>query len=554
MLAADRTIAQAKRELDKLMDPLFVSSDEATVRAIKLCVVAELKRRVGDADAIAYYERAIEANPAEPGLEMFAGKYYGGARGAFGPVVELAEKHYYRALEKLENLRKLGRFRDYHQLVEDHVQKGLLVLYQQDGMPLLPWKAHPQRSSGGLAPGLALASQLTISKDTRAGLGANETGGFVAEAGLYETRRGIPPERTELFQIARDPLRIRTDTQLRLRHTFLGALDASYGLLKAQNAALGGTLGFGSPEQTHDIRVRELGAAYERVLPLYPLFDLKIAGGVKHVHRVGVVEAQPNCAQDFYSYEVNPSLSRFVSSDKLTLGGTYVFMDIPNLDCPGVDPTSYLSVRGRAITAVNLEYAFYSPLLLPSLHLASLRSYRTGTRGLYLNAGYVNDNEVYGDHRIVNETFYLGSRLEGPGPFDIGLTESLYVSRGTLVQGDGSEAPNGSLSGKILRSSFTLTRRLLNPDATPGVPGSWGPFAAHALNWVFPLSLDQALAGRDDFDNFRIGTELWWQMFGTGFWGPAFLFNASYHYQYFYRFQKHIHNLSLDLRMGFREL
>lgn len=554
MLGADRTIAQIREELAKVMAPPYSREDPATLRALKLCVVAELKRRVGDADAFDYYGRAIREQPEEPGFEFFAGRYYAGARGAGGPVVELAEQHYYRALEKLERLEALGRLRDYHRIVRDYVRKGLLVLYQQDGLPLLPWKAYPQHSSGRLAPGLSVATQLTVSEDTRDGLGANETSGFVAEAGLYETRRAIPVSRVELFAIARSPFRVRSETELRLRHAYVGAVDLRYGVLKAKDAALGGTLGFGYPEQKNDIAVREISVAYERVLPLYPLFDLKIRGGAKRVHRVGVVEAQPTCAQDFNVYEVSPVLSRFVSSDKLTLGGTYVSMDIPNLDCPGVDRNSYLSVRGRAISAVNVEYAFYSPVVLPALQLASLRPYRTSTRGLYVSAGYVNDNEVYGDHRIVNETFYAGSRLEGPGPFDVGLTEALYVSRGTLVNSDGGEAENTGLSAKILRSSFTLTRRLLDPDATPGVPRAFGPFAGHTLNWVFPLSFDHALAGRDAFDNVRIGTELWWQMFGTGVWGPAFLFTADYHYQYFYRFEKHVHNVGLSLRMGFREL
>lgn len=554
MLGADRTIAQVREELVKAVTPPYSQEDPPTVRAIKLCVVAELKRRVGDADASDYYDLAIRQQPDEPAFEFFAGRYYAGSRGAGGPVIELAEQHYYRALEKLSRLQTLGRLRDYHRVVRDYVRKGLLVLYQQDGMPLLPWKAYPQHADGRLAPGLSVATQLTVSEDTRDGLGANETSGFVAEAGLYETRRALPATRLELYEIARSPLRVHSETELRLRQAYFGALDFRYGVLEAKDAAVGGTLGFGHPELKNDINVREMGLAYERVLPLYPLFDLKLKGGVKRVHRVGVVEAQPGCAQDFNAYEASPVLSRFVSSDKLTIGGTYVFMDIPNLDCPGVDPNSYLSVRGRAISAVNVEYAFYSPLLLPALKLASLRPERTSTRGFYLSAGYVNDNEVFGDHRIVNETLYAGSRLEGPGPFDVGLTESLYVSRGTIVNSAGGETPNAGLSGKMLRSSFTLTRRLLNPDATPGVPRGFGPFAGHALNWVFPLSFDRALVGRNAFDNVRIGTELWWQMFGTGFWGPSFLFSANYQYQYFYRFDKHVHNVGLSLRLGFREL
>jgi hypothetical protein len=553
-MEADRSIAQVMRELEKKMDPPFLPTDPPTVRAIKWCAIGELKKRVGDADAIDYYERAIAENPDEPGFEMFAGRYYGGARGAKGPIVELAESHYYRALEKLDQLRATGRYRDYHAIVEEYVQKSLLVLHQQDGMPLFPWRSYPEHASGRLLPELAIASQDWISLDTRNIPGGAEARGFAAEAGLFAVRKNIQPGKADLFEIARNPLRIQSDNQLRLRHAYLGALDFTYSILKAKNAAI---TQFDRPEARNDIDVREVGVAYQRTLPLYPLFDLNLRGGVRRVHRVGMVEYLPTCAQDFNVYEAKPSLSRFLTSDKVTVGGTYVFMDIQPIDpaqCPGGPAlTDRLNVYGRRIAAVTFEYAFYSPLLLPQVSLGSLRPYRTPTRGLYLSGGYVNDNEVFGDHRTINETFYGGVRLEGPGVFDVGLTESYYVSSGTVTDFAG-ERPNYDTSGKSLRSSLTFSARLINPDETPGMPESWGPFAAHSLTWVFPASFDKFLAGRNDFENIRVGTQLWWQMFGTGFGGPAFLMTAGYDYQYFYRIPKHMHNVSITLRVGWRDL
>jgi hypothetical protein len=549
---SDRTIGQVQFELEKKMDPIFVPTDPATVRAIKLCVVAELKKRVGAADAIDYYERAIAENPDEPGFEMFAGRYYGGARGAKGPVADLAETHYYRALAKLDALRAAGRYRDFHAIVEEYVQKGLLTLHQQDGMPLNPFRAYPERASGRYIPELAIATQDTVSADTRDGAGANESGGFAAEAGLFVIRNRRQPEAADLYDIVRKPLRIKSDNQLRLRLAYFGAVDLTYSIVKAKDAMI---TSFDKPAIHNDIDVKEIGGAYERTFPLYPLFDLNVRGGIRRVHRVGVVEYLPNCAQDFNVYEVRPALSRFVSSDKLTVGGTFVFMDIQPINCAGgPDPTDPLNVRGRRIAAATFEYAFYSPLLLPQLSLGSLRPYRTPTRGLYLSGGYVNDNEVFGDHRAINETIYGGIRLEGPGAFDIGLTESMYNASGTITQPDGSEAPNDALSGRSLRSSLVVGARIINPDETPGMPGSWAGFAAHSLNWVFPASFDKVLAGRNDFENFRIGTQVWWQMFGTGFGGPAFLVTAGYDYQYFYRIPKHMHNVSVTFRIGWRDL
>jgi hypothetical protein len=76
----------------------------------------------------------------------------------------------------------------------------------------------------------------------------------------------------------------------------------------------------------------------------------------------------------------------------------------------------------------------------------------------------------------------------------------------------------------------------------------------HALNWVFPVSFDKTVSGPDDFENVRIGTQLWAHLLGLGFGGPSFLLTGSYQYQYFYRFDKHMHNVGMALRLGWREL
>jgi hypothetical protein len=549
----DRSISQTVNELNKKLDPPFDASDPPTVRAEKLCVIARLKARVGQSDAIDYFKRAIETNPDEPGYDMFAGEYYAGARGAKGQVLETAETYLYSALEKLDRLKAEGRYRDFHAIVEDHVRKNLLVLYQQDGLPLLPWKAYKQHPNGLNAPSVAVGEQFYVSKDTRSGLGANDTGGFTAEAGLFKVRRGMNPTPLDVYSIARQPLRLESDTQVNIRQTDIGEVSLLYSWAHHYKAAI---TAFGDPEVLNDIKVQIAGVEFKRVIPLYPAFDFNFDARVTEVHRTGVVEGIPDCEQDFPVYELHPAFSRFVSSDKLTLSGTYVYMNIPDVECGtyGTGP-EYLRKRGRQISAVNIEYAIYSPLLLPSLQLGSLRPYRTPTRGLYLNAGYVNDNEVYGDVRVINNTVFGGARLEGPGPFDVGFTEVLNATNGTQVQAStGVEEPNADITGTTLRSTVTISRRLINPDETPGVPNSWGPFANGSLNWVFPLSYDAVLSSDKTFENFRVGTQLWWQLFGTGLGGATFLTTVGYDYEYFYHINKNTHNVFLTARLGWRDL
>ncbi len=550
---SDRSVAQIRAELRKKENPALDGWEPATVRALKYCVIAELKKRVGEADAVDYYEKAIKENPDEPGYEFFAGRYYGGARGARGTVVEMAEKYYYRALDKLEKLKAQGRYRDFHGVVEDHVRKGLLTLYQQDGLPLLPWKAFPQHSDGYLPPGVSVGGEFGISKDTRDGIGANEMGGFAAEEGLRNLRGGLnQASEAEKYRIVRNPLRYHMGAKLRLRQTYVGAIDLTFSYTKAIEAMFHDYNALIEP--LHDITVKEAGVGFERNVPLYPLFDFRLAGSVRRVSRTGVVEFQPTHTQDFNVYEVKPALSRFISSDKLTIGATYVYMDIPDLP-PSIDPNPVTAVRGRAIWAANIEYAFYSPLLLPSLHLGSLRPYRTPTRGLYLNAGYVNDNEVFGDHRSINETVYAGVRLEGPGKYNLGVTESLYLGSGRIVDpGTAEEIPDKNLGNKSLRSTLVIGRLLVNPDETPGVPRAVGPFSSDTLNMVFPISWDKAINGTTDFESFRVGGQLWWKVFGTGIWGATVLATIGYDYQYYYNVNKHMHNAGLTLRLGWGDL
>lgn len=555
-LQNDRSIGQIESEIVKLLEPEFLRSDPASVRALKLCTIAELKKRVGATDARSFYNRAIAEQPGEPGYEFFAGRYFAGARGAKAPVHELAEQYLYRALDKLEQLRTTGRYRDYHRTIEDHTRKQLLLLYQRDGLPLLPWKAHPQSPSGLLAPGASFGSINRVSQDVRYAVGVNEMGAFTAETQLFE-RGPEPAGPVEFFAVARAPLRYRNENVLLLRHNYLGLLSLGAAFEKGERAAFDDFTQIGQAEpRLHDVNVRQLSVGYERTLALYPLFDLRVQLQYQRVHRVGLVEYHPSYAQDFPVYFVKPQVSRFIGSDKLTVSGTYALMVIPDLDGSaqgGLRDGDYLLNRGRLIAGVDVEYAFYSPLLLPSLHLASVRPYRTPTRGLYVSVGYVTDNELYGDRRIINDTIHGGVRLEGPGAWDIDLHETWFRGRGRDITNEG-EVAAADLTASSIRSSLTVVRHFAHPDATPGVPESVGPFASDALSLAFPVSWDKATNGPETYESVRGGAQLWCKVFGTGVWGATVLTTLGYEYQYFYQFGKHIHNLGATMRLGWGDL
>src|SRR5690606_19142196 len=138
-----------------------------TVTAMKACVIARLKARLGQADARKWFKKSIEFDPEEPGYELFMGMYYSMMRGAKTPVIEEAELHLNRALRKLDELEKSGRLKPYHEIVRSFTQKRLMVLYQQDGQQLLPFKGANPNPKLLQFPQLSVYGEFLASSDTR---------------------------------------------------------------------------------------------------------------------------------------------------------------------------------------------------------------------------------------------------------------------------------------------------------------------------------------------------------------------------------------------------
>lgn len=562
-VTGSRTIKQMERELARLMRPLYKDDDPPARRAIKACVVARLKARIGDADAYDYFLEAIKQNPEEPGYELWAGDYFVSARGAFRPVHQKAEKHLYAALKKLEALREKGRFRDYHATVESWVRKRLLVLYQEDGLQLLPWKAYKQNSKGLHAPGLAISSQFAISRDTRDFFRNSEMRTFTAEAAFAASglRAGGTPQpitKREREAIVRTPLRYQVDNRVRLRQNVIGAIDFLHSYHKAENAQI---TSFYRPTEFNDVTVEEYGVAYTREIPLYPLFDARFHGTYKQIRRTGVVEFLPEHQEVFNFYELKPSISRFIGANKLSLNFTYVFMDIPNL--PGGVPSE--TDRAHQIIGGEIGYSIHSPLVLPSLSVGSLYGHRTPTRGWYWWAGFVQSDQKYGLRTVTQRDAYLGTRFEGAKHYDFTLQGTAYTSDTTYLDPNspsGKRYSDPSQSFASFRTSVIIQRRLINPDTMPGMQKSKAGFAPDLLNLVIPLSWDASLKGPknflptdgedhgDDYENIRGGVEFWFKVYMTGIGGSAVLLTAGYDAQYFYRLEKVVHMVHANVRLG----
>ena len=539
--------AQIAEERDKWLQILKESNDPAPAMAHKYCVQAELMRRIGDPRAAGYYEKALTANPNEPGYELWYGYYLRNVRGPGYPLTEQAETHYFQSVQKMETRKSAGPVQDYDGVTQDWTRRGLVALYQDDGVPLLPWRAYPYTNGVGALPSLAFTSVNNVAQSPSDFNEVDDVRNFTSEAQFSSSpmRLNRALDRQQLQGIARDNVHFETYNRLRLRQPMMGALDLIY---KRRNLYDAQITKFDTPDSLNDVKVTQMGAGWRRPFNLYPAFDLMLAGEISNVDRTGTVESFPGQTQSFVQYEFRPTISRFLGPDKLTVGGVWVRMDIP--DTKGGLPEE--RGRGRTIVAATFDYAVYRPLLLPQLQIGSLELKRMETRGWHFYGGAAQDAEVFGTRLAIKRDFYAGTTLMGMGGYDFTFQPTLFTHR-VEIGGEGLE--DTSQTNAQYRTTISVLKRLIDEDVTPGMPAaSFLGLRPASLNLVIPVRHDLAIEGLDKFENLRGGVELWGKAIATGLRGASFLATVGYEYEWFYRLDKSLNVFRADLRMGWAQL
>jgi hypothetical protein len=511
------------------------------------CVTAELMRRIGDPRTAEYYQKAIATAPDEPGYELLYGYYLRNVRGPRHPLDEQAETHYFRALEKLDQVQRGGRSLDFDQATDSWAQRGLISLYQEDGLPVLSARAYRFPRNGASSMGLGFTSMFQFSRDTGSFGEVDDVRRFTSEAAFASSteRLNRPLDTEELKGIVRTPMRIGFYNRLRLRVPTIGAFDAGFNVFRAPRSQISY---FTEPNNFGDVKVNEASVGYRRAFDLYPVFDLLLDVSYHRVERTGVVEWFPDLREVVHMVEARPAISRFFGPDKATVGMNYVFMDIP--EAPG-GPV-YDRVRQRAIRAFWFDYSVYRPLLLPNLATRQLE--RTLTRGLSFYGGYALDDEVYGVRTAQRRDLFAGTALRGIGGFDFTLqgtyfrSDNRYASRGP--DGSATQLVDSAQSNAQVRPTFVLLYRLVDEETIPDVPRS--PLAG--LNLVVPIRHDFALRGADTFESTRAGAELWSKLIVTGMRGTTFLLTAGYEAQWFHHLHLLENAVRVQLRMGWGNL
>ncbi len=510
--------------------------DESPVRAADdYCIAAELAAAIGGADAGEHYQRAIALAPLDPGYEYLYGHYLRWLRGANASVLEPAEKRFYAALRKLAALRERGVRRDQDETLDDWMQRELEELYQTDGLPLLRFKAYPYTANGLWTPGVSAIGRFQLSTDTSDFWHTNEARAFSQEALFAQSSQRLnrPLTPTELYGIVIAPLRIGASAKLRIRFNWLGALDLGYDYFFSPKSQI---TSYFQPTVFNDVRVDTLSVGYNRTFDLYPAFDVNVSAAYQWVIRTGFVEFLPELTEHFPAALGTVTVGRNVGPDKLTLTGTYAYMDIPDYTTGLIDERK----RAEAIRAVTLDYAIYRSFILPG---ADRRSY---TRGWHWFAGVAYDDGIWGTRAVEKRDIFAGTSLLGLGR---GLTD--LTLQGTLASAQTTDSRTGldpEQSYTDVRTNLTVVQRIID-DQAPGVVPRAGIFHPANLSVAVPVAADVSTQGIDAYDNFRVGADVWYRD-ANPVLSSEFLVTAGYAYQYFPSLKRQVNDVHVDVRLG----
>ncbi|HEY2295935.1 MAG TPA: hypothetical protein VGM86_34980 [Thermoanaerobaculia bacterium] len=504
---------------------------EGTADANGFLLIAELLEQVGDYKAEHYFELAISHANEDAAYELFYADYLRNFRGPKRPLFKEAQEHYFAALEKL------GRQRSplpWSAAVREHVLRGLVVLYQEDGIPLA-WR----NDTGPQAPFLFFSSTARTAKSTADLDEIHDVRDLTAEALFSESalRLNRPLTREELrglirrkeSNVLRERLRYRVES---------AAIDLFYEGRSIQNAQV---TDFRQPDVFNRVRVDKLGTNFAFVFNEAPDFDGYFRQAFRLANRQGLIEAQPQAEERIFEGETTFGFSHFSGSNKNDFELTYVGQDIkPQIANP--------PRRWRNIFSARLDHQILRPLLWFRNPFGN----RFATRGLDLFGGLADDQERFGDVIVRRDDAFVGISLNGLGPIDVTLQPTIFKQQ---VSGDRSQ------KSAQLRLDGTLVLRLLDEEAHPGIPRSFLGLHPAFVHLVIPVKRDQALEGLSAFENDRVGigidTKLFVMSFDDStptnarFGATTLLVSCRYYRERFLRLDKKMNLIELNLSLGF---
>ncbi len=506
------------------LDGIYREIDARVKRPVRnageYLLIAELMKRVGDSRADEYYEKAIKTDSTEPAYELFYADYLRNFRGPGQPLFADAEKHYVRAQKKL---RRLNEQRQWDRITSERTERGLVALYQEDGIPVVNLESRDETSQPLLLfSSINRFAQLTGDFDN-----VDDTRAFSSEALLVSSRLNAGLPDNVLRRIIRVKEQVETLNRFRFRYKALPVVDISYKYRDIQRAQI---TNFFEPNTFNPVELNEYGVDIEKTLAVSRHFDLLLRGSYKRARREGLIEFLPRNAENINQYEAGTAISRFFGPDKGRFETVYVFQDI---DQAVTTPIR----RSRRIAGAKFTYE------LLRFSLGSVYRKRFETRGIHFFAGVLDDRERFGAAQLIKNDYFAGSSLKGLGNYEITVQPTIFTSR--------VEGVLNPLRNAQYRTDFTFLWRIKDEEKEPGLPEKLRWINPAFIHLSVPFKHDVAISGLDKFENYKIGIALHGKFFRTGSQRTTFLTSAGYQYQRYYKLNTNLNLLSFSVSMGF---
>jgi len=509
----------SRKGLDGIRSEINERVNRPVADAGEYLLIAELMKRAGDLRADEYYQKAIYEDDSEPAYELFYADYLRNFRGPGRPLFPDAEKHYLRAQQKLRHLHKE---RPWDPVTDQRIERGLVALHQEDGLPLINLQEDDTSR-----PLLFFSSSNRLAQLTGDFDNVDHTRAFTSEALLASSRLHQTLSDDVLRGIIRVKPQGETLNRFRFRYHNVPVVDVLY---KYRNIESGQITNFFEPGKFNSVRLNEFGVSVEKPLAVSPYFDLLLRGSYKRAKREGLIEFLPDAKEDINQYEGGAALSWFFGPDKSIFETVYVFQ---NIDQAVATPIR----RSRRIVGAKFTYQ----LLRFSLDSAYRKRFET--RGIHFFAGVLDDRERFGAAQLVKNDYFVGSSFRGRGNYEVTVQPTIFTSRvdGVLNQ----------LRNSQYRTTVNFLWRIKDEEKEPGLPEKLRWINPAFIHLVFPFKHDVAIRGLDKFANYDIGIALDTKLFRTGSQRTTFLTSVGYHYQRYYKLNKNLNLLSFNVSMGF---
>jgi len=520
------------------------TADSPSEFAYRCLLVAELMKRAGYGhdEAERWYESAANADP-DPGYEYFYGEYLRVYRGANRPLFLAAEARYYRASEKLLNR---GDPQEWDAETGRRIRRSLIALYERDGFSL-------RRSFVGSLPAPPPSSKPAsfVSSQNLFGISTNdlpsisEVRDFTSEAmfAASPARLNRPLTQFELRSLARAKPQFASLQRIRFRPRALPVVDVLFHQDSIDRASV---TNFFLPAEFNSVSIDDVGVSVSSPWRIrFPAMDAWTSVTYREGDRRGTIEFLEDEADHIRHLESTFAFSRFVGPDKLLWETTAVYQDI----LPQVQPQP---TRDRVLAATQLRYFQYRNREGAESSRRSAYDYRFDPRGIEYFAGMLYDLEEFSPAYITRHDVFGGisirgiSRSDNPNRlvknWDVTLQETWF---GSTVDVDSTQT-NGQL-----RTSLVLLGRLKDEEIPPQGDedvGRWYPAFVHV---VFPMKLDLAIDGIDEFENWTAGVQLNSKWYDTRLGGAVFLLSLGYAHQQFFAVDKSLELATLSVNLGF---